>query len=246
MLNNDYYLLYICTNPLKKGTCLSAVVMPPRQDGVPSLRRAFHNAWLTFQTQPADNKKNPAGSALARGQVIATLGAAYLGNIPVKKQTGTEVVAAAVDALRRRGARDAVTVQIGTEGVRMTDTLTEEPVEKIVLGDIAFAAPYKDAVHPFIFALIAKDASLGMTACHVLELDQASHKDMEIALKQTFLLLSEERKLGQDPFKPVGGRTPAPEDLFKRQIHRRHLTAIKPIGAGQVRIFKPPDRRRDL
>ena len=37
-----------------------------------------------------------------------------------------------------------------------------------------------------------------------------------------------------DPFKALGPRVTAPKDLFTRQIHRRHLRAIKPIGSGQV------------
>ena len=75
---------------------------------------------------------------------------------------------------------------------------------------------------------------MGFTVCHGFELSKDSHASMSAALKQTYIALNEERKLHQDPFKAIGGRTPAPKDLFKRQIHRRHLKAIKPIGAGQV------------
>ena len=92
----------------------------------------------------------------ATGKMIATLGSAYLGSIPVKQAHGSEVVAAAINALRRRGSRDAAVVQIGTEGIRVLDSLTEELLEKINLADITFAAPHRDANHDHMFAIIVK------------------------------------------------------------------------------------------
>lgn len=236
MLNNDYYLVYLFSSPLKPGVHVSAIVMPPREPSQPSLRRTFHNAWFPFQEKLAEAEKAQAsatGAAPKPGGVLVTIGAAYLGSMPVKQEKGIDVVTAAVEALRRRGSRDAAVVQIGSEGIRVSDTLTQESLEKINLADITFAVPYRDRTHDFVYCFIVKDTSLGFTACHVFEMSGEAHASMTGALQQTYHAPRETKQTMQDPFKAYGGRTPAPQDLFKRQIHRRHLTAIKPIGAGQ-------------
>ena len=77
----------------------------------------------------------------------------------------------ALDLLRKRRSRDAVILQLSTEGLKIFDSLTEEPVDRMVLADITFSAPVKDEHHGAMFGIIAKDASLGLTACHIFELD---------------------------------------------------------------------------
>ena len=62
-------------------------------------------------------------------------------------------------------------LQLSTEGLKIFDSLTEEQVDRMVLSDITFSAPVNDKQHAAMFGIIAKDASLGLTACHIFELD---------------------------------------------------------------------------
>lgn len=80
MMNNDYYLLYLFENPLEgDAVYVSALVMPPRQANLPSMRRVFHGAYTTVAGNMAAASAAPqkSGEAAAvskpegSGKVIA-------------------------------------------------------------------------------------------------------------------------------------------------------------------------------
>ncbi len=77
----------------------------------------------------------------------------------------------ALEALRKRGLRDAAIVQMTPEGLRLFDSMTEEPIDRLLLSDITFSAAVSDAQHQHIFGIIAKSPTLGLTAVHIFEMD---------------------------------------------------------------------------
>jgi hypothetical protein len=73
-------------------------------------------------------------------------------------------------------------VQLTPEGIRLFDTLTEEPIDRLLLSDITFSTAVSDDQHKHIFAIIAKSPALGLTACHIMEMDA---RGVKVGLKNT-------------------------------------------------------------
>eukprot|EP00050_Salpingoeca_kvevrii_P007735 m.298238 g.298238 ORF g.298238 m.298238 type:complete len:1104 (-) comp13814_c0_seq1:278-3589(-) len=236
MFNNDKILLYVAKTP--KGFLCTGVIVPPRVPGKISLRRALHTALVDARKKAEARKGAPAGGAKegepSAGRVIALIAGSYLGQVQVgASRDGQEASGAALRLLKRAGKKDAIIIQTGTEGIRVFNNLTEELVDRFVLPDVVFHGAIASDKTKKSYALIVNNANLGMVLCHIFVLDARGVEELSKAMMETFIAFKKEQEANADPFRAVGERVRAPKDLFRRQIHRRHLKAIKPIGAGQ-------------
>lgn len=85
-----------------------------------------------------------------------------------------------------------------------------------------------------MFAFIQKDESLNFINCHLFRCAGERAFDITTAVGEAFKAFAEEQKrTGGNPFQPYGEREAPTGEMFHRQVHRRDLAAIKPIGAGQ-------------
>ena len=136
----------------------------------------------------------------------------------------------AVVRIRKKAeSHDPVCVQVGNEGIRVIDALSEEAAIAIVYEDIRFTTVSGEKAD--LFALHAKDNALGTVLCHVFACVGERATELAECISKTFV--GYQLRISTDPFKAGGSRLKAPDTLFKRQVHRSDLKADKAIGAGQ-------------
>lgn len=88
-----------------------------------------------------------------------------------------------------------------------------------------------------MFAILVKDRIHGSVHCHAFQCAAQMASSIADAMAKAFVAY--QLKSSSDPFKAAGGRLKAPKALFNRQVHRRTLTAIHAIGAGQFgQVYK--------
>lgn len=229
-------------------TCTLCEVEPPKGDE-PSIRRVVDGAQKALKAQAkAELEKRTVAAILdgdvsmqevvapssdmETGKIIGIFEASFLGTAAVKDFKGEQVVNKALEDVLKLKSSDGVFVQVGTEGVKTIDSLTQEITMSYVIKDISYttvAGRSRD-----VFAFIQKDDSLNMINCHLFKCGGERAFDVATAFGEAFKAFAEEqKKIGGNPFQPYGPRDTPPADLFKKQVHRIDLVPRKPIGAGQ-------------
>lgn len=254
LFNSDKYFCVTVDDPVEQGFNVVVMLTPIKKNpSEVSLRRTLFNA-ATAAKKTRDSharKRRASGSGEQEtGTIINVIAAGFVGSMPVDSATGDDTVRDAYTRIvkNKKNRKEAVLVQIGTEGIRVFASLTgttiatgglahrfaEELRLRFVLPDIAYSSAIQ-SINSRAFAFIVRDQQLKLLTCFAFELDPRGVQEIQLSVKETFAAaMKEKSQMGNDPFKAIGARVRAPADLFKRQIHRRHLKAKKPIGAGQV------------
>eukprot|EP00051_Salpingoeca_urceolata_P027509 m.481762 g.481762 ORF g.481762 m.481762 type:complete len:903 (-) comp22323_c0_seq1:103-2811(-) len=243
---NKKIFVFIASRP-EGGLIVTALNVPPTPEGVPSLRRAMWWAKTgekrreqltadgTYATDAATAAVKPA-TEKATGTVQKAIPAVHVASMPSRGPSLPEADLTRMASKFNKNRKQTVLMQISTEGLRIFDSLSGEVVMTFVLGDIASTTtvptPSSNGQRQTL-GFVLRDNALNILAIQAFELDKQGSTDVSVTLKKTFELAQSEKQLRGDPFQAVGGRVPAPKTLFRRQIHRRHLKAMKPIGAGQ-------------
>eukprot|EP00045_Choanoeca_perplexa_P012851 m.142452 g.142452 ORF g.142452 m.142452 type:complete len:754 (+) comp16156_c0_seq1:271-2532(+) len=157
--------------------------------------------------------------------------AKYIGSVPVPELKGKLIVDQALQRARHDlKFAEGVVLTISAEGVRTIEGLTGEVVSAVLISDISFCTT--SGAKKEVFAFISKDDRLKRRTCHLYECLDA-HK-LTQAIGQAFTAAQEEALARKgNPFAPTSKeRDTVKGPLFRYQIHRSDMQAIKPIGAG--------------
>ena len=119
----------------------------------------------------------------------------------------------------------------GIEGIKVRTALSEEVLAAFVIDDIRFTTCIPHGKTGDIFCVLQKDANLGVVHCHAYLCPLGRATPIADAISAAFMHY--QVRSSTDPFQAVGKRLAAPEDLFRRQLHRADLAAGPAIGAGQ-------------
>eukprot|EP00730_Choanoeca_flexa_P007855 TRINITY_DN12403_c0_g2_i4.p1 TRINITY_DN12403_c0_g2~~TRINITY_DN12403_c0_g2_i4.p1 ORF type:complete len:753 (+),score=246.92 TRINITY_DN12403_c0_g2_i4:255-2513(+) len=157
--------------------------------------------------------------------------AKFIGSLPVPELKGKLVVEDALARARHDNKfAESVVLTISAEGVRTIEGLTGEVVSAVLISDISFCTTA--GVRKEVFAFISKNDRLKRITCHLYECLDA-HK-LTLAIGQAFKAAQEEALARKgNPFAPTSKeRETVKGPLFRYQIHRSDMEAVKPIGAG--------------
>lgn len=203
----------------------------------PSLRRSLFTAW---QDVVADQKKK--NDALDQdtflGKIQQSFCCALLGTAAYPKEykpdraTDKAAMVKVAFTMFRKDERRFIVLNVGATGCVIYESLTGYEYARFTASQISVSTQLSGPGGEMLFGFAIKDLRTGLHACYALLMDEKTSQ----ALAQSMELVAQGKSSGlgaDDPFKAVGGRVPAPKDLFIRQIHRRHLRAVKPIGSGQ-------------
>eukprot|EP00730_Choanoeca_flexa_P005059 TRINITY_DN11867_c1_g1_i9.p1 TRINITY_DN11867_c1_g1~~TRINITY_DN11867_c1_g1_i9.p1 ORF type:complete len:890 (+),score=245.21 TRINITY_DN11867_c1_g1_i9:193-2862(+) len=213
---------------------------PPAQGKEPA-RRGSKGSAPPARAQPAP----PPQQALTAGNSRRFVGY-YLGSVPVQELFGTEVVRKAVAVNTRHrmklnaedktaGLGDPAIVEVTMEVVRTIDRHTGHAMFTEFIKNISYTCVLDAVDSTDIFAYIGVNKQLGVINCYIYHVPKGSGNMAYQAINQAFKLLADDEKTrGTNPFAVTDPkREPAPELLYRRQIHRGDLKAIQQIGAGQ-------------
>eukprot|EP00049_Salpingoeca_infusionum_P013401 m.250470 g.250470 ORF g.250470 m.250470 type:complete len:775 (+) comp15437_c0_seq1:47-2371(+) len=233
---------------LDRMSC-TAVALDDLAEGQPSVRRSIDQVQKAIIADLKKQKEAAAAKAIMDGQdpskvakkqevvqtdtVIGVFESTYLGSVVVSEQKGNEVVDEAVElVLKQKTVPVGVFVHVGTEGLKVYESLTHEVVHAFVLKDISFTTVTGRKRN--MFAYIQKDESLNLINCHIFTCAGERAFDIATAIGEAFKAFAEQqKKSGGNPFKPFGERETPPQQFYKTQVHRVDLLPIKAIGAGQ-------------
>lgn len=123
-------------------------------------------------------------------------------------------------------------MQVGTEGVRLIDSLTHEVTSSYILKNVTYstvAGKRKD-----LFAFISRDDTLNLNNCLIFQCVGERAFDLATSLGAAFKAFKEEQdRIGTDPFAAHGKVRETPDELKNMDLERSCLLAKKAIGAGQ-------------
>jgi tRNA A-37 threonylcarbamoyl transferase component Bud32 len=171
----------------------------------------------------------------------------YLGTTQAEKSKGEDVVARAVATLTevvksRRGSKSGkepsvadatpVSVVFSSEGLRIVDRGSKDIVRNVITKAISYHCPVGKKGH--LYAFIEVDDRRSQYDCIVL-LCEKTIKNQILALVES---MAEALEMGKakrgNPFRVIGKkREKVTGPLADVQIPRKHLVAVKAIGAGQ-------------
>ena len=134
-------------------------------------------------------------------------------------------------------AQNPCVIVVSPQLVQVVERQTGEVLHKIFVQRIPFTleAPGRDeAFEKFTF--LVHDSS-GSLECHIFNVAKGMGTDLADAIsfyiREAAKKYSEANIKAHDPFAAVSGRESAPASLFRKQVHRADMRAIKVIGAGQ-------------
>eukprot|EP00042_Codosiga_hollandica_P044404 m.436760 g.436760 ORF g.436760 m.436760 type:complete len:764 (-) comp56777_c0_seq4:1124-3415(-) len=185
-------------------------------------------------SQEAKELLQQGGDEKKTGEVLGVFEAKFLGFTTCEELQGNPVVAACVDTvLAQKLPESGVLLMMSSEGIRVVDALTEENIRTVFIKNISYTTVTGKTNN--IFAFITNDERLGRTTCHLF-LAGGKAYDIAMMVGKAFEVAAEEaKKLEGSPFAAIQGESRQAVEgvLHKKQVHRRELTPIKAIGAGQ-------------
>ena len=209
-------------------------------------------------------KKKAAKKASVKTSSFDCFEGALLGSVSVGHGQNQTAATKCVQILTEHNAEpDGIFLQLEKHGIRMYEALTHDPWGSFPKKQIVYctvAGPKKDHV-----CYTTHDSHLGIKTCHVLRCTNAPRANQVFTALKKFGVNTEEvegatreesksEEFGgfdemDDPFEGVGERIDAPGNLFKRQIRRGTLAAVKAVGAGQfgevyLAKMKQPDETK--
>lgn len=237
LLLGDTTLVVVGNAPNQVGHLYVFGVRNPKVEAPnPSLRRTLFTAW---QDVVADQKKkhDALDQDAILGKLQQSLCCALLGVAPYPKDykpdraTDKNTMVKVAFTMFRKDEKRFVVVNIGSNACVIYDSLTGYELARFTIPQISVSTTLTGPGGELLYGFAIKDMKSGLHACYCLLMDDKTSKSLETTMDG--LAQGKSSNLADDPFKAVGGRVPAPKDLFIRQIHRRHLRAVKPIGSGQ-------------
>jgi len=196
-------------------------------------------------------KKKAAKKSSVKTSNFDCFEGALLGSVTVGQGQNQTTCTKCVQILAEHNAEpDGIFLQLEVHGIRMYEALTHDPWGSYPKKQIIYctvAGPKKDHV-----CFTTSDVHLGTKTCNVLRCTNAPRANQMFAALKKFGVNTEEvegaandpaqskaEEFGgfeeemEDPFTGEGERIEAPGNLFKRQIRRGTLKAVKAVGAGQ-------------
>lgn len=160
------------------------------------------------------------------------LGTETLKEVGKKRSQKKQTTEKAVKVILSNKEKQVVFIKVGIEGIKVRTALTEETLTAFVIDDIRFTTVIPDVLkNTDIFAILQKDANLGVFHCHAYQCGNQRAKPIADAISAAFMHF--QVRSSSDPFQATGKRLASPSSLFKRQVHRSDLKAKNAIGAGQ-------------
>lgn len=189
-----------------------------------------------------EQRKKTKSSAPTIGKVFDAF---FLGTKCVDKKFGEDVVVASWLQLKKerdlgkkgkdmRSAEDACSITITDESLTVFNRFTAETVFQEFIKTISFIFVVERFSSDEVVAYIAVDERLGRQNCFFYSLPSGDGSMMSGSMSEAFQKVFEREKARGNPFEVTDPkREPIEGILHSKQIHRAHLTAVKPIGAGQ-------------
>lgn len=192
----------------------------------------------------------PPGEVADSTSTLKAFDAFYLGNEKVDSTVGNAVVAQAIERLedsrhRQSGASkgtkrdtrgDAVTIVVNEHSIRTVERLSGETIMHEYITNVSFTCVPSHDKNKDMFAYICQNESVGIINCHIFNVASDLGKMINDSVRSAVRITHEKlRKKGANPFgaSPDSPREVPQGDLFRKQIHRADLKAVKVIGAGQ-------------
>eukprot|EP00041_Stephanoeca_diplocostata_P034989 m.1216027 g.1216027 ORF g.1216027 m.1216027 type:complete len:378 (-) comp24613_c0_seq4:159-1292(-) len=182
-------------------------------------------------------------------EILGTFEVSYLGALPCQESRGVHVVQATAQRMFDSGKMTATkcALIITGGGLKAVDTVSSQAVSVANIVSITFTAAVSDkplvkqvrSVVPtcgVLFGYIVKDDALNRVTCAVFACNKADvATQLAGAIQKAFEVQKEIQKLRRtNPFAAISSKREAsPRSLYKLQIHRADLSAIKVIGFGQ-------------
>lgn len=238
LLVNDTIIVVVGTAINQPGHLIVFGVKNPKVEAPnPSLRRTLFTVW---QDAVAEQKKKLEAMETDAflGKIQTTICCALLGQTPYPKEYKPNKATDKTDMIKvafsmfKKDERKWVSVSVGTEGIVVYDSLKGEEIQRFSQKGIASHTALTGPLNEALYGYCIKDPRNGTYFALTLMLDEKLSGQLT-AVMDSSAKPAQGLSGADDPFKAVGGRVPAPKDLFVRQIHRRHLRAVKPIGSGQ-------------
>eukprot|EP00045_Choanoeca_perplexa_P015831 m.205084 g.205084 ORF g.205084 m.205084 type:complete len:1184 (+) comp17092_c1_seq4:142-3693(+) len=205
----------------------------------------------------------PSPSAVAQLQRGIVNSGLYLGHETVNAISGKHICQEAFvqNQMRWRMAVSKnphvvpaqVTLTLNQSSLK-TDDRSGSQMMNTYLKDVAFSCVVQSDANGDVFTFISNDEKIGRTACHIFRFGVRVGDKLCNAITEAFKYMAsqDQARRGVDPFKATDPKREAVHgELFRRQIHRSDLKAIKQIGAGQfgdvwLAEQKVPPGRGDL
>lgn len=232
---------YVMRDNIRNTLVAHLLGVPKQKEGEISLRREIDKA---IKDTKAVLEAEAGPEAIERRHTVEAI---FLGSIGVPHfNNPTEVCSTAYKLAKQQGIVDLVFLQVFAAGIRIFDALTSEAQFSMAGSELIYAnvfGPQSD-----IFAFVQHSTKLNgkfvflfqctdkMRASQVLDSFATTfgNKVKSAPTKGSVRMGDNAKKEDKNnPFVGEGPRIAAPGNLFKRQIHRADLKAIKVIGAGQ-------------
>lgn len=225
------------------------------QNHVDKKEKAKKSSQKKGKSEKGGKKKKKKKKAAKKSSVKASgfdcFEGALLGSVTVGQGQNQTTANKCVEILTEHNAEpDGIFLQLEKHGIRMYEALTHDPWGSHPKKQIIFctvAGAKKDHV-----CFTTSDIHLGSKTCHVLRCTNAPRANQVFGALKKFGVNTDEvagtagdpaeskaEEFGgfdddqENPFEAEGERIEAPGNLFKRQIRRGTLKAIKAVGAGQ-------------
>nr|BAG55496.1 protein tyrosine kinase [Monosiga ovata] len=171
--------------------------------------------------------------APAQSTSLNVFEAKYIGFVAVNELRGEDVVHKAYASIKHSHSYlDAVVLVISAEGVRAVEGLTGEVIRNVFIRNISFTCV--SGARKEIFAFISHDERLGRVSCHLYDCGPRAY-NVCVAIGDAFKAAAAAMAAQKgNPFTASSAEREAVSGpLFTKQVHRKDLEPIKPIGAGQ-------------